>query len=161
MLKKVIHFIWILVLLATSCAGEPRHKSENNDDNSLEKLASPVLVNEINTFLAGRQTDDSLKIILVDIHDSLLYICPDAYYDGRESVGYSFYKGKLVGFYINGFAGNWDFVDTIRLGKGVPGGYPDAYDAAFDSLEYKYDYRVRTYRIHSKDSLNLVFWGYY
>lgn len=147
--------------MVAACTGNSRHKRENKDDYSLEKLASPVLVNEIDAFLAGRHTDDSLKIILVDVHDSLLYICPSAYYDGRESVGYSFYKGKLVGFYINGFAGNWDFVDTARLEKRVTREYPDAYIAAFDSLEYKYDYRVRTYQIHSKDSLNLVFWGYY
>ncbi len=164
MSKLAIQIICILIFLGAACVGNSRQKRENKDGNDLEKIASPVLVNEINAFLVGRQTDDSLKIISVIIRDSLLYIFPDIYYETGGSAGYSFYKGKLIGFYIDRFAGNWDFVDTTKLEKGLAKGYLSAYpesDPAFDSLEYKYDYRVRTYQVHDKDSLELIFWGYY
>ncbi len=160
----IIRVVCIFVFLAAACVGNPRQKRENRDGNNLEKIARPVLVNEIDAFLVGRQTDDSLKIISVIIRDSLLYIIPNVYYETGGSAGYSFYKGKLVGFYIDRFAGNWNLVDTTKLEKGAAKGYPSTFpesDPAFDSLEYKYDYRVRTYRIHNKDSVELIFWGYY
>ncbi|MDR2920989.1 MAG: hypothetical protein LBV72_16715 [Tannerella sp.] len=155
--------IYIFALLFTGCIGnQQKHKSD--EAGSLEEIASPALLREIDAFLDGRQTDDSLKVVLLNIHDSLIYISPSVYYDYHESAGYSFYKGKLVGFYFSNPIRNWNFVDTARLEKGAAKGYLDEFPAsnpAFDSLEYKYDYRVRTYQIHTKDSLELIFWGYY
>lgn len=161
--KTVITVLFLLVLFFTGCIN--KHQKHGSEEiKSMEKVVNPVLLQEIDIFMDNRQTNDSLKIILVDISDSLLYIWPSVYYDDHESAGYSFYKGKLIGFYLNDLAGNWGFIDTVKLTKGVAKGYPDKFpesDPVFDSLEYKYDYRVRTYHIHSKDSLELIFWGYY
>lgn len=160
---KIKILICLFAFLTAGCISN-QQRLENNKAASLEKIASPVLLSEIDAFLDERQTDDTLKIILVSIQDSLLYISPGVHYDYHESAGYSFYRGKLVGFYYSNPVRNWNFVDTTRLQKGPAKGYPDSFpasDPAFDSLEYKYDYRVRTWQIHSNDSLELIFWGYY
>lgn len=153
-INKHVSVIFLVVLLI-GCGSQ--HQT------SVEDIVSPVLLREIDVFVQGRQTDDSLKIILVDINDSLLYICPSVFYNYHESTGHFFYQGKLVGFHLGHYAGKWNFVDTAKLEKGRVKGYPEEFPVSVesDSLEYKYDFRVRTYQIHSKDSLELIFWGYY
>ncbi len=164
-MSKIIAVVFFsIVFFFIGCVGNQHQKDRKDETNNLEEIANPVLLRAIDAFIDGRQTDDSLKIILIDISDSLLYICPSVYYNYRESSGYSFYKERLVGFYLKNISESLNFIDAIKLEKGVAKGYLDRYpksDPAFDSLEYKYDYRVQTYQIYSKDSLKLIFWGYY
>ena len=160
-MNNISTLIYLFIFLLSSCA--VNRQKDMGDPENLGKIADSVLLSEIDAFMDECLTINSLKVILVTIDDSLLYISPDIYYECHGSTGYSLYREKLVGFYITS-AGDWGLIDTTLLTKGAAKGYPDKFpenDPAFDSLEYKYDYRMRKYRIHSKDSLELLFWGYW
>ena len=152
------------LVLLTGCSGNRQRESANQAKNDTIVVVDSILQQAIDDFIDGRQSPDTLKVIVIGIHDSTFYIAPDIYgYDPQEIINYISHRGTVVRFLFEDNGEKWNFIDTARLEKGLAENFPRDIppDDEFDMYAFKYDYQVRSYRIHSKDSLELTFWGYY
>ena len=164
MLKIKTSIFFVVLVLLACCAGNRQRKSANQAENGTIAAVDSILQQTIDDFINGCQTPDALKVIVIRIHDSTLYIVPDVYsYDPQEIIHYILHRGIVIRFLFEDNGEKWNFVDTARLKKGLAKKFPRDIptDDEFDMYAFKYDYQVRSYRIHSKDSLELIFWGFY
>ena len=163
-----------LVLLLTSCNIDKR-KQEGLINSSLdldsirnqEEVISPLLREEITKF---RKYTDSINkessinecVYGVDfymVNDTCyLTIASTVFYNGKCLSGYVISDSVLIAIYNYNSCNQEILIDIAKLKKGKPKGFPD--ENSDIAIHTTFDPWVKKYKIHSKDSLELVFSGF-
>ncbi len=79
------------------------------------------------------------------------------FYDSHHLVGYIIINDKMIAFYKPESECNKGLVDITKLKKGKPDGFIDENSEWANDI---YEPNGRKYKVHSKDSLELVYSGY-
>ena len=183
-MKKVIFLSFIMVSLFIGCNNTSSdNKKANSKENEMTKAnktdaVCPVLLKELESLIAYNDSVDKGSTIsgdvyivyfsrketdcYVTIYQSLCYyqsFYPQTLSSPRYNIGgFILLKNKMVAFYNLTSECNKGLVDINKLEKGKPKGFPD--ENSDVAIHTTYDPWGKKYKIHSKDSLELVFSGY-
>ncbi|MFZ5430431.1 MAG: hypothetical protein ACOZDD_09370 [Bacteroidota bacterium] len=183
-MKEVIFISIILANLLLGCRNiSSEYRKANSAENELINCTdmdavSSVLIQKIKGMIAYNDSIDKVSSIKADvfivffsqenagcyvtIFQSLNYY--KSFYPSTLSSpsidleGYILLKDKMVAFYNLGSECNTGLVDCTKLEKDNPDVFPD--ENSDIVIHTTYDPRGKRFRIHSKDSLELVFSGY-
>ncbi len=170
-MKKIIYTVIVIVCFSFvfCCKNRTKttisiHKQELDDD---QQAISSILLNELNDLI---QFNDSLKklggysdtnIFLVDFYneDSSCYvkIMRYHYYDGSKMDGYVIIKDNLIVFNNISECG-FDLVYSDNLHKNRIRDFPD--ENSDKAIHTDFDPIGKRFKIHNKDSLELLYFGF-
>lgn len=182
-MKKVIFLSFILVCLFLGCNNTSSdNKKANSKENKMSKAAKKdavcsVLTRELESLIANNDSIDKGSAIsgnvyivfffsketdcYVTIYQSLCYY--QSFYPktlsspSYDMEGFILLKNKMVAFYNLASGCNKGLVDITKLEKGSPKDFPD--ESSDLAIHTTYDPWGKKYKIHSRDSLELVYSG--
>ncbi|MFP4664304.1 MAG: hypothetical protein ACLFM1_07735 [Bacteroidales bacterium] len=170
-MNKTIYVLSVVVFVFISCNN---NDTSNNNEKKVEQIVvknnnviSPVLLNELNQLIDYRDSLKKKSSIKTDIYVVHFYkseegcfvlIGPSIYYRSEEIKGYTVVKDKLIVIYNTESGCSKGLVDTNKLEKGKPKDFPD--ENSDIAIHTNYDPWGKKFKIHSKDSLELVYSGY-
>ena len=170
-MRKVIILVIIFTPLIFCCNNKIKDEEKEDINDSKKKTMHetnaicPVLLYELEELISTRDNDDNIAskdIYVVHFEDTeegcFVLIGASMYYRSYAIKGYLIYNKKLIVFYNPESECNIGLVDIAKLQTGKPDGYLDEYSEK--AIHTTYDPRGKRYKIHSKDSLELVFSGY-
>lgn len=186
-MKKAIYISFVFICLFISCNNKTSDK-EKKDNNKKQKemikknktdALSPCLLKELESLIAYNDSVDKGSAISGDVY--IVYFSKkqaDCYVTIYQSLCYyqSFYpqslsspsyniegfvtlNNKMIAFYNLGSECNHGLIDITKLGKGKPKNFSD--ENSDLAIHTTYELSGNKYKIRSKDSLELVYSGYF
>lgn len=141
-----------------------KHESELTM-TELEGL-SPTLLDELNKFIAKQDTLKNenhfdAKIIVVHFskkdNDCYVSIGTSHFYNSQNLEGFLIIGDKMIAFYNPQSECNKGLVNVSKLKAGMPNDFPD--ENSDIAIHTTYDPWGKKYKIHSQDSLELLYSG--
>jgi hypothetical protein len=186
-MKKIIYISFFLISFFASCVNETINKGKTDNNTKQKEILKndktdamcPTLLKEIENFITYNDSVDRGGSISEDVYIVYLYrkktVCyvtilqSLCYYQSLypQSIsgsscnidGFVLLNNKMIAFYNLKNDCNKGLVDITKLKKGKPKDFPDENS---DIARYTtYDPIGKKYKIHSKDSLELVYFGYF
>ena len=171
---KYILIIFLFTLLNTTCTNNQKSEITNNKNQYSSKhkdtvsTLSHILHKELRDFILYEdrmfKKDESYgkwNIYIVNFFskdgDCFVRFFSSLYYSVEDFSGYIIIENKMVAFYGTEKKCNCGLVNTSILQHSIINDYPSDSDGILTPFEPK----GKTFKIHSKDSLELVYSGYF
>lgn len=140
---------------------------EDKNEIELSTIVSPSLLCELkriteNPDTLGQGNKFDFKIVLVYFsetnNDCFVSVITSHFYDSEQLKGSIVLNGKMIAFYNPESSCNNNLVFSNKLNKEVRGNFPDEHSDIASNTSY--DPHGKVFRIHNKDSLELVYSGF-
>lgn len=127
-----------------------------------EKLEEFTKEINIKNEIQSKKNKLESRVVLVffeqDADECFLYILKSNIYISRYIKGYTILNGLMIEFSSLIEGCNIGFIDESKMRKGLPTDYPDEFSK---EANYDYSHYGKKYKVHSRDSLEVVSTGYF
>ena len=173
-MKKVIYMSFIFSFLLISCNSKTSNEKKTDSNKKQKEMIKenktgaicPVLYKELESLIAyndsaSKKDKFSINIYIVFFSKKAdgcyITISTTHFYDSHYLIGYIMINNKMISFYNPENECNNGLIDVVKLEKEKPEGFIDENSEQANDI---YEPNGRKYKIHSKDSLELVYSGF-